>query len=121
MRTDIESLRDSFKISYESFKSSRFEAAKVIDYYHNNQFTQQQLQILKQRGQPAETFNLIKTFGRMLLGYYSTVVNTVRVVPANPNDTITASLLNDIANYIMESNNFNMEGDKIKLDIMLTG
>lgn len=121
MKTDIETLRDTFKISYETFQESREEAQKVIDYYHNKQFTTKQLAILKERGQPAETFNIVKTFGRMLIGYYSTVVNTIKVTPININDIETAGLLNDLANYVIRTNNFNMEGDKIKLDAILTG
>ncbi len=121
MKIDIDTLRDTFKISYETFRDSRDEAREILNYYHNRQFTEDQIEILRGRGQPAETFNIIKTFGRMLVGYYSTVVNTIKVVPSTENDIITAGLLNDIANYIMRTNNFNMEGDKIKLDAILTG
>ena len=93
MKIDIDTLRDSFKISYETFRESREESRKVVDYFHNKQFTEKQLSILKDRGQPAETFNIVKTFGRMLIGYYSTVVNTIKVVPCNQNDILTASIL----------------------------
>lgn len=69
MKIDIEILKDTFKISYDTFKDSRDEALKVLDLYHNRQYTDTQLLTLANRGQPAETFNVIKMFARMLLGY----------------------------------------------------
>lgn len=121
MKIDIETLKDTFKISYDTFKDSREESLKVLDYYHNRQYTDNQLMVLENRGQPAETFNIVKMFGRMLLGYYSTVVNTVKVNPAQVDDIYTATILNDLVDYTFRTNNFDSEGDKIKLDCMLTG
>ena len=121
MKIDIETLKDTFKIGCEAFEESREEAKKVMDYYHNRQYTDTQLNVLANRGQPAETFNVIKLFARMLLGYYSTVVNTVRVTPQQEDDIMTASILGDLVDYTFRTNNFNAEGDKIKFDAILTG
>jgi len=121
MKPTIENLKDTFKISYDVFADSRNEALKVLDYYHNRQYTQEQLNVLNTRGQPPETFNIVKMFGRMLLGYYSTIVNNVKVNPAKEENIITASVLQDTVDYIFRTNNFNSEGDKIKLDCILTG
>lgn len=121
MKVDIETLKDSFKIGYEAFEESREEAKKVMDYYHNRQYTDEQLCILANRGQPAETFNVIKLFTRMLLGYYSTVVNTVRVTPTKESSVITAAILGDFVDYTFRNNNFNAEGDKIKFDAIMSG
>lgn len=121
MKPNIETLKDTFKISYEAYEESRTEALELMDMYHNRQYTVDQLNILAKRGQPAETFNVIKLFARMLLGYYSTVVNTVKVQPAKESSTITASILQDTADYVFRTNNFASEGDKIKLDCILSG
>lgn len=121
MKVDIKTLQDTFKISYDAFEPSRKEALEILDLYHNRQYTSHQENVLEQRGQPKETFNIIKLFARMLIGYYSTVVNTVRVAPVNEDDVITAAILNDLTAYVFESNNFASEGDKLKLDFLLTG
>ena len=121
MKPTIENLKDTFKISYEAFESSRKEALNVLDLYHNRQYTLEQLKVLESRGQPKETFNIIKLFGRMLLGYYSTIVNNIKVSPAKEDSIITASVLQDVADYVFKTNNFASEGDKIKLDCILTG
>ena len=121
MKIDIGTLKDTFKISYEAFEESRKEAKVVMDLYHNRQYTDNQLTVLENRGQPKETFNVIKMFGRMLLGYYSTIVNTVKVSPKQEDDIYTAAILNDLIDYIFRSNNFSTEDDKIKLDLILSG
>jgi len=121
MKATIKDCRDTFKIGYESYEASRDEASLAWDMYHNRHYTQEQLDVLLQRGQPAETFNVIKMFARMLVGYYGTVVNTVVVRPRNPRDITTTTVLNDTVNYILEQNRFDIEGDQIKLGGMISG
>lgn len=121
MKIDIDSLRDTFKIGYEAFQDSRMEADELYDMYHNRHYTQEQLVVLANRGQPAETFNVVKLFARLLLGYYSTVVNTVKVSPAQMDDVQTAALLDDITTYTFRDNSFDSVGDEVKLDGMVAG
>lgn len=121
MKPTIEDLQDSFKIGYEAFEASREEAREVDDLYHNRQFTMEQLSKLKARGQPAETFNVVKKYSRMLLGYYSTVVNTAVALPNNPRDTTNASVITDIITHTFERNRMDTLGDKLKLSGLLTG
>lgn len=121
MKINIETLQDTFKFGYEQFEDSRKESNLVMDLYHNRQYTSQQLEVLNRRGQPAETFNIIKTFSRLLLGYYSTIVNTVKIVPKQQDDIVTAGVLNDIVDYVFKQNNFVAEAEKIKLDLLLNG
>lgn len=121
MKADIKDLRDSFKFGYEAYEPSRKEANEAWDLYHNRHYTDEQLAILANRGQPAETFNVIKLFARMLVGYYSTIVNTVVVSPTNPRDVDTASILNDTVNNVFIENRFDIEGDTIKLGGMISG
>lgn len=121
MKPDIETLQDTFKIGYENFAESRIESDEVFDFYHNRQYTEAQLNILARRGQPAETYNVIKMFSRMFLGYLSSVVNDIKVTPRQYQDVYTASVLNDLLNYTLQDNNFKAESDRIKLDALLSG
>lgn len=121
MKATIKDLKDSFKIGYEAYERSRKEANEAWDLYHNRHYTDEQLAILANRGQPAETFNVIKLFARMLVGYYSTIVNTVVISPTNPRDIDTASILNDTVNNVFVENRFDIEGDTIKLGGMISG
>lgn len=121
MDTDVLTLKDTFKFGYEAYEESRIEANEVWDQYHNRQYTPDQLNVLANRGQPAETFNVIKLFARMLLGYYSTVVNTIQVLPEQESDIDTSVLLNDTVGYVLRNNNFLAEGDKVKLSAIVSG
>lgn len=121
MDTDIETLQDLFKISYEAYEESRYEADEIVDLFHNRQYTPGQLATLYDRGQPAETFNVVKLFGRLILGYYSTVVNTVKASPTQESDVVVAAVMNDVISYTMRRNHMETEGDKIKLDGILQG
>lgn len=121
MKTDLPTLYDTLKIGMDTYNASREEADEILDFYHNRQYTDSQLAVLSTRGQPAETFNVIKMFGRLILGYYSTIVNSVKVSPVQIGDTPLAGLLNAVADAIMRSSQMETEGDKIKLDGLLQG
>lgn len=121
MKADIKTLQDTFKIGYEAYDESREELSEMLDYFHNRQYTANQYATIINNKQPVETFNVIKMFTRMLLGYYSTIVNSTKVLPKQMNDIYTAAIINDLVDYIYRDNNYNSEGDKIKLDCILGG
>ena len=121
MKLDIENLIQSLKLGYEASYSSRNEGEYIQDLYHGRQFTDEQLSVLQERGQPAEMFNIIRLFTRQLIGYYSTTINTVKAVPRQHNDIVTAGLLNDTVEYVNGVNHWDAEGDKLKQDLFLTG
>jgi len=121
MKADVETLRDTFKVGYEAYEASRHEAETVWNLFHNRQYTADQLATLENRGQPKETFNVIKLFARMLIGYYSTVVNTATAMPTKESEIYTAALINDIMAYTFRTNSFSAEGDTIKLGGIISG
>ena len=121
MKANLDDLKDSFKVGYEAFEASRKEANDIWDLYHNRHYTQEQLAVLERRGQPAETFNVVKLFARMLVGYYSTIVNTVVAGPVNPRDVDNAAILNDVLEHTFIDNRFDILGDQIKLGGLVSG
>jgi len=121
MKTDIETLRDSFWLGYDEFVDSREEAEEAWNFYHNRQWTADQAAVLAARGQPLETFNVIKLFARMLVGYYSTTVNTAVADPVQQADITTATLVTDSIASIFNANNMEVQGDSIKLGGIISG
>lgn len=121
MKVDISTLKDTFKIGYETYEDSRKEAIEVWDLYHNRHYTQEQLNVLANRGQPKETFNVIKMFARMLIGYYSTVINTIKFIPVQRLDITLSEILNNLVSYILRKNHMDSVGDDIKLGGLLSG
>ena len=121
MTVTIEHLKDTFKIGYEAYEISKNEAKEIWELYHNKQYTDDQLNVLANRGQPAETFNVIKLFSNLLIGYYSTINNKIKSLPVGYEDIQTSSVINDTLDYIQRDNNFVEESEKIKLCGLISG
>lgn len=121
MKTDITTLKETFWSGYDAYLESRKESELIWNLYHNRQWTAEQINILENRGQPKETFNVIKLFARMLIGYYSTVLNTVRAEPTQYSDMTAASLVTDVIQAVFEANDMEVEGDNIKLSGICSG
>jgi len=121
MKTDIETLRDSFWLGYDEYSASRHEAEIAWNMYHNRQWNDDAINKLINRGQPVETFNIVKLFSRMLVGYYSTTVNTAVADPVQYSDSTTASLVTDTISSVFDVNHMNVQGDQIKLGGMISG
>jgi hypothetical protein len=121
MKTDIQTLKDSLQASFDAFAESRKLAETIWEYYHNRQFTQAQETVLENRGQPKETFNIIRMFTRMIIGYFSMVINDIKILPRQQSDIIVANLLNDVIQYVLQDNNFDTLSDLPKIDGLLSG
>ena len=122
MKTDVETIRESFHMGYEAyFMSLVWKADTVWDMYHNRQWTLDQLALLETRGQPKETFNVIKRFSRMLIGYYSGVINHISVESVQEADKTVAALLSDVITSTLDTNNMELKGDSIKLGGIISG
>jgi hypothetical protein len=89
--------------------------------YHNRQWSPEQILVLEGRGQPKETFNVIKLMTRTLIGYYATVVNQAVVEPRTYNDITKATIMNDALKTVYERTEFDMVDDDIKMFGMLSG
>ena len=121
MNTDIQTLKNSLNSSYEAFADSRKLAEETWEYYHNRQYNSSQEAILENRGQPKETFNIIRLFTRMIIGYFSMVINDIKILPRQLQDVTIANLLNDVVQYVLEQNNWSTNADAVKLDGLLSG
>ena len=121
MKTDIQTLKDSLQASFDAFEESRELAETTWEYYHNRQFTSAQETILENRGQPKETFNVIRMFTRMVIGYFSMIINDIKILPRQQSDVTIASLLNDVVQYVLQDNNFESLSDLPKIDGILSG
>ena len=121
MKPTITNLQDSYAISRDVYKDSDVEAQQVIDMYHNRQFTQAEIDILEERGQPVETFNIIKMFSNAVEGYMESTVHDVQVKPRYMTNPTAALLLDDVVQYVLDTNEFQHEGARCVLDGILTG
>lgn len=121
MKPTITNLQDSFYVSRDVYEPSDIEAQEIVDMYHNRQYTQEEIDVLTTRGQPVETFNVIKTFSNAIAGYFDTVVNNIQIKPRYNSNPAAALLLDDTVQYVLEENEFETVATKAELDGMLTG
>ena len=121
MKTDVKSLQDYFESWYTINQTSREEVTTVFDMYHNRQWDREQIWELEAQGRPKETFNVIKSMTRTLLGYYSTVVNKAQVEPTTYNDITKATMLNDVMKKEYDRTDFDIVDDDIKVNGFLSG
>ena len=121
MKPTIKNLQDSFTVSKNVYKDPDIEAQEIVDAYHNRQYTQVEIDVLTERVQPVETFNVIKTYANAIGGYFNNVVNTVKVTPRYMSNPTSALLLDDVTQFVLEENEFDSEASKVVLDGLLTG
>jgi hypothetical protein len=117
----LQKCRDYYKISCEQYQDSINEGREVIDLYHGRQYTAAQLEALRNNGQPAQYFNVIKMFTNAIIGYLETVVTTVTVEPRYPGESIVARIINDVLQYTLDTNDWTTNEKFIKIDGLLTG
>lgn len=114
-------LKKWMEAAYIANEDSIIRSAEMEETYHNKHYTAAQLNILKTRGQPAETFNVIKSYTNMLKGYFSTVINTVKIYPSTEQAILRASISNDVVNHIFQKNDFDLKKDKLLEKFFVAG
>jgi len=117
----IEYLRSTMNRSKENYDSSTDEALVIKDLYENRHWTKQQLQLMQKVHIPAETYNIIKIYTDILIGYYGRVVNDIKVTATQPQYIVQASLLSDIVKYTMNDNRMKITTALMKRDAFLYG
>ena len=113
--------QDYFKISMDEYETSRVEAKEIREFNHNKHYTIAQLNVLANRQQPAETFNIIKSYKRVLAGYLASTVSEVNVKASHPKYTTKAVVANDIVKYVLKQNKFDMIRTDIQDELILSG
>ena len=113
--------RDYFTIAMNEYEGSRDEASEIRDFNHNKHYTIAQLNVLRNRKQPEETFNIIKSYKRVLSGYLSSTINNINVKATTPDNTDKATLGNDIVQYVLRDNDFKMMRADLQDDLILSG
>ncbi len=121
MKPTIDNLQGTFKLSWESYEESRTKSDLIHAMFSGKQYSQCTLDELEEAGRPAETFNVIRLFTRQLMGYYSSMYNTVEVHPVQKNDVITAELLNDVIRYVDRRSHVIAINERLRLDCLLSG
>lgn len=120
-QTLVELCKDTYEISQNEFESSISEGNRMLDLYHNRQWTDAQVNVLTSRGQPVETYNVVKMLAHAIVGYFDTVANQIVIEPRHMNSSVSALVVNDAVQYIQDSNDYETVRRQLQLDAILTG
>ncbi len=118
---DVDYLKETFQYSIDTYSASQKEAQECRDMYTNRHYTQEQIAVLTERGQPVETFNIVLMMIRALTGYLGKVQNTPEIKPRTINDNDVAAALNDYTQYVLEDNTYDLVKRKLMLDGLTSG
>jgi len=121
MKTDLESLRESFKLGYETFEDSYTEAGLIDSMERGFMYTPAQRAALRDRMQPAEYFNVILLFNRSLRGYFSSVVNTISSQPIDAEDMHQSTNINIALEYTLRVNDWDVMKDEAQHSMFNAG
>ena len=121
MKEILKKAQDYFTFSIDYYEESRAEAQEIRDFNHNKHYTSMQLSVLRNRKQPAETFNIIKSYKRVLSGYLSSTINNINVKATTPDYTNKAVLGSDITKYTLRNNHFDMFRAEVQDELILSG
>lgn len=117
----LKSIQDYFRQGYTSFESSYNEAEVVLDLFDDRTYTMQQIAELRSSGRPIETYNVVKKYTRNLVGYLSTVQNTITAKPTNQDRIAQVVALDHALKYVLRKNSWQDLQDEINEEAALTG
>lgn len=104
--TDLARFVKQFDSSVETTRNARRESEIHRDYYDGKQWSDEEIEKLKQRGQPAITDNRIKDKIEYLLGMERQTRTDPKAFPRTPEDDPGADAATDALRYIADCNHF---------------
>jgi len=113
--------QDTYRIAQIENEPSVLEGHAALNFYHDRQWTEAQKATLTSRGQPMETFNVVKMLAHAMVGYFDTVANVINIEPRHMNSATSAMVVNDTVHYVQDTNDFETIRRKLQLDLLLTG
>jgi hypothetical protein len=105
------------QLTYEARRNS----LTAIDYYDTDQFTREQLQTLRDRGQPAIVINRIKPAINGIIGVSERGRSDPKAWPRNPQDTDAADAATDVLRFIADASRFKRTKQDVFRDILVPG
>ena len=95
------------------YKDSYFQkmAKEDSDFKNGEQWTKEEKEILEEELRPVLTFNITKSSCDLIMGMNEDNKIVHRASPFEPTDAFLCDVLNDLSDYVVQSNNFDEEQD----------
>jgi hypothetical protein len=110
-RNKLKKAKQLFLDAADRDQNWQMEAREDFAFRDGNQWTKEEKQILEEELRPALTFNLTKSHIDLIMGMNEENRIVHRATPIEKTDTFLAEVLNDIASWVQENNNFTAEED----------
>jgi hypothetical protein len=107
----LEKAKELFTRAVDADIKWQTEAKKDFDFRDGEQWTAEEKQILEDELRPVLTFNLTKSSIDLIMGMNEDNKTRHRASPTEPTDGFLAEVLNDVADWVAESNDFESEED----------
>ena len=121
---DLEQLKRMFQRSEEAHKDARALSRRDVDWYDNydnSQWSQEEKETLRKRGQPIVVSNRIKRKVGFLIGFEQRSRSDPKAYPRNPQDEQAAGIATDVLDYIDQESGFDREASAAFKDLCLSG
>ncbi|WP_421413160.1 hypothetical protein [Agrobacterium tumefaciens] len=99
-------LIDMFTDAEDGSDKSRKGAEKYLDYYNNRQWTQREAEILRKRGQPVVSFNLVRNKIDYLQGLERQQRTQPRALPRTPMHEQDSQAVTDSLRYVCDDQGY---------------
>ena len=109
-------------LDYLDSKRSEIEEQRLArHYYHGNQWTHEELKVLRQRNQPPVTSNLVARKCNGIVGLIERLRQDPKAHPRTPQHQQGADLATAVIRYVLDNNEWGSLSPEIALDGALDG
>jgi hypothetical protein len=110
-----------FEEAEETTADARKLAERDRDYYDNDQWTPEELAILRKRKQPPLTINYVSRKVETLRGYERRMRSDPKAYPRNPDDEQTSNAATDALRYVGQANDFDVVRSSVHENLLIEG
>ncbi len=110
-----------FEEAENSSREARALSERDRDYYDNDQWTAEELAILRKRKQPALTINYVRRKVEFLRGFERRVRSDPKAFPRNPDDERGAEAATDALRFVGDQNAFNQVRSDVYENMLIEG
>lgn len=120
-KMDLQTLTGWYEQSEQSSIESRFLSERDRDYYDHKQWSEEEMEVLERRGQPAITVNRIKPKVDFLQGLERQNRTDPKAFPRTPKHEKAADAATDAIRYVLDNNEFDYTSSDVFFSELVEG
>ena len=121
MENSVSKLVQYFEEAEQTTSTARQLSERDRDYYDNDQWTAEELAVLKKRKQPALVINYIKRKVEFLRGFERRLRSDPKAYPRNKKDEQGAEAATDVLRFVGDANDFEIIRSEVHENLIIKG